>query len=59
MRRFEQCGVMVIDSGVEIQNGTSPGTFTALNINSGLLFLGNIPEFVNHVSLLQGGEEVI
>ena len=58
LRRFEQYGVMIIDGGVEIQNGSSPGTFTALNINNGYLFLGGIPEFINYVSLFPGGEEV-
>lgn len=58
LRRFEQVGVMIIDGGVETQNGSSPGTFTALNINSGYLFLGGIPEFINYVSLFPGGEEV-
>ena len=57
LRRFEQYGVMIID-GIETRNGSSPGTFTALNINNGYLFLGGIPEFINYVSLFQGGEEV-
>ena len=58
LRRFEQYGVMIVDDGVETRNGSSPGTFTALNINNGYLFLGGIPEFINYVSLFPGGEEV-
>ncbi len=58
LRRFEQFGVMIIDSGLETRNGSSPGTFTALNINNGYLFLGGIPEFINYVALFPGGEEV-
>lgn len=58
LRRFEQFGVMIIDNGVETRNGTSPGTFTALNINNGFLFLGGIPRFMNYVSLFPGGVEV-
>ena len=49
---------MIIDDGIEKLTGSSPGTFTALNINNGYLFLGGIPEFVNYVSLFPGGEEV-
>jgi hypothetical protein len=58
LRRFEQFGVMIIDSGLETRNGSSPGAFTALNINNGYLFLGGIPEFINYVALFPGGEEV-
>ena len=58
LQRFERCGVMIVDGGEETQTANSPGTFTALNINTGLLFLGSIPGFVNHVSLLQEGFEV-
>ena len=49
---------MVIDDGIEKLTGSSPGTFTALNINKGYLFLGGIPEFIRYVSLFTGGEEV-
>ena len=58
LRRFEQYGVMIIDGGAETRNGSSPGTFTALNINNGFLFLGGIPDFMNFISLFPGGAVV-
>lgn len=32
-----------MDGGIEAVDGISPGTFSALNINSGYLFVGGIP----------------
>ena len=56
--RLNQHGEMLIDNGTEYLNGSSPGTYTALNINNGYLFLGGIPNFINYVSLFMRGEEV-
>ena len=58
LHRFEHFGVMLIDNGAEYLNGSSPGTFTDLNIDNGFLFLGGIPEIINSVSLFPGGVEV-
>lgn len=58
LRRFREFGVMIIDDGIEFYNGSSPGTFTDLNINSGLLYLGGIPTVMSYVSLFQGAEMV-
>lgn len=41
-----------MDGGLEIADGTSPGSFSSLNINSGYLFIGGIPAMVVSTSLL-------
>lgn len=46
MRRNSRVGQLVVDSGVEAMSGTSPGTFSSLNVNSGYLFVGGIPTLV-------------
>lgn len=42
-----------MDNGLEVINGTSPGTFSSLNINSGYLFLGGLPALVTSSNLAQ------
>ena len=36
-------GQLIVDEGLEIVNGTSPSNFTQLNINSGYIFVGGVP----------------
>lgn len=55
IRRSVRNGQLIIDGGVEMVSGASLGTFSALNIYSGYLFVGGVPEELN-VLLLQ--EEV-
>ena len=45
-------GQLVIDHGTEAVNGTSPGTFSSLNVNSGYLFIGGIPAMEASTSML-------
>lgn len=52
LQRNSRMGRLVIDDGVEAVNGTSPGTFSSLNVNSGYLFIGGVPAFVASASLL-------
>lgn len=59
LQRLAQFGEMIIDGGSERQSGVSPREFTALNINSGLLFVGGIPSHIlSDLSLLWPGDEV-
>ena len=54
-----QFGEMIIDEGLEYQSGISPSRFTALNINSGLLYVGGIPlQILSNLSLLWPGDQV-
>lgn len=52
IRRNSRVGQLVVDNGAEAVNGTSPGTFSSLNINSGYLFVGGIPSLVASTSFL-------
>lgn len=51
IRRSVRNGQLIIDGGVEMASGASPGTFSALNIYSGYLFVGGVPEELNALLL--------
>ena len=42
MWRSARSGQLIVDDNV-VANDTSPGTFSALNTNSGYLFVGGVP----------------
>ena len=52
---------MEIDRGVETVSGLSPGSFTSLNVDIGVLFVGGTPLFLPPTNLIRfrnTGEEV-
>ena len=54
-----QFGEMIIDEGLEYRSGVAPRDFTALNVNSGLLYIGGIPsQILSGLSLLWPGDQV-
>lgn len=57
-RRFRD-GKLIVDSGIEVVTGTSPGPFSSLNINSGYLFLGGVPDMMLPLSLLPIEQQVL
>ncbi len=50
-------GELIVDEGSEVISDTAPGTFSQLNINSELLFLGGAPSILD-LALTQPGDEV-
>ena len=55
--RSAQMGELIVDEGSEVISDTAPGTFSQLNINSELLFLGGAPSILD-LALTQPGDEV-
>jgi hypothetical protein len=53
IRRNSRAGQLIVDNGVEVVNGTSPGNFNSLNTNSGYLFVGGVPAIMTSNGLLQ------
>ena len=52
---------MEIDGGAETVSGLSPGSFTSLNVDIGVLFVGGTPLFLPPTNLIRfrnTGEEV-
>ena len=52
--RYHRNGTMTVDRQ-EVVTGTSPGTYTQLNLDGTLLFLGGIPLNVPAIGLVQSG----
>ena len=52
--RHHQNGSMTVD-GQEVVTGTSPGTYTQLNLDGTLLFVGGIPLNVSIIGVVQPG----
>ncbi len=57
IRRSAQMGELIVDGGSEVISDTAPGSFTQLNIYSGLLFLGGVPSILE-LALIWPGQEV-
>ncbi len=57
IRRAAQMGELIVDGGLEVVSDTAPGSFTQLNIYSGLLYLGGVPSILE-LALTWPGQEV-
>ena len=53
VQRNSRVGKIIVDNGLEVVNGTSPGTFSSLNTNSGYLFIGGIPSMMSSRTAIQ------
>ena len=49
---------MVIDGGAEVVSGLSPGSFTSLNLETEMLFVGGTPLVLPPTNLISFREEV-
>lgn len=58
LHRYGRNGTMVIDGGVEVVSGLSPGVFTALNLETEMLFVGGTPLVLPPSNLISFREEV-
>lgn len=56
IQRHFRDGKLIVDDG--IVTGTSPGLFSFLNINSGYLFVGGVPDMMLPLSLLPIEQQV-
>ena len=52
LHRTGRSGELVVDGGLEIASGSSPGNFTALNIHSTMLYVGGTPTTMPPTSLV-------
>ena len=58
IRRHFRDGKLIVDGGTEVVTGTSPGPFSFLNINSGYLFVGGVPDMMLPLNLLPIEQQV-
>lgn len=58
LHRNGRNGTMVIDGGAEVVSGLSPGSFTSLNVETEMLFVGGTPLVLPPTNLISFREEV-